>query len=564
EQSRSYHNNVRNANMPGSQQASGSSGARKLPSPPELASRIEEARTSSKLLIQLTQTTPASEFESHELIKEFADRCNMAYRSLQGFANATEPEPDEETLKTLIETCEQLSLASSKYQRAKLAATRHRKSNTSNVNNGYNNAAGMNVNAQEMPAAEPQNAGADSSGYQYPPEKQGAPQSDGYSSGPSAPPTFSPFTASQYSTGNPFSDENRISMNAPRPQQQSQQQHQQQQYQANSNSFFAAATANNTSNQPSQQHSTFPNRAPQAGSYELPASTASQGYSSHTRGLSSLSNAQGQYGDISDVPPPSGPPPGRTHGSTNHTKAGHVQTASEGSHNELYETSPVATTHPNKPTAVPGSYNELYDTSPVATTHPNKPTAVPGSYNELYDTSPVAATHPNKPTAVPGSYNELYDTSPVATTHPNKPTAVPGSYNELYDTSPVATTHPNKPTAVPGSYNELYDTSPVAPAHNTAHTNQPTGPSSAQHNSSSSAYDDLYSLDQEEPRKPSSPTIPDQDVDGKNAPQSGVGGGGAAAAGAGGGGAGGGAQGRVRDDEPMTPVAGVSGSGWRY
>lgn len=45
-----------------------------LPEPGELAGRIEEAKTSSKLLIQLVQSTPTEEFDSNELIKEFAGK----------------------------------------------------------------------------------------------------------------------------------------------------------------------------------------------------------------------------------------------------------------------------------------------------------------------------------------------------------------------------------------------------------------------------------------------------------------------------------------------------------
>ena len=448
EQSRSLQNHVQNANMPGLQQPFGNSGVRQLPPPVELASRVEEARTSSKLLIQLVQTTPPADFDSHELIKEFAERCNMAYRSLQGFANATNPEPDEDTLKTLIETCEQLSLANSKYQRAKLAATRHRKSNHSNVNSGYNNTGAANTNAQEMPAPELQNGGANNMQNQYPPEKARAqPQSHGYLSGPSAPSTFSPFTASQNSAGNPFSDDNRISMNSTRPQQQ-----QQQQYQANSNSFFAAATAN-------QKRSSLSNRPPQAGSYELPASAANQGHSNHNRGTSTT---PGQSDDIASVPPPPGPPPSRTL------------------------------------------------TTPTQTSHLHSPSG--GSYNELYDTSPVASKHGEKHGAAGGVGLGVFEKS----------------------NSPVR----EKPT---------------------------------------SAYDDLYSMDREEPRKPSSPTIPaDEGGAGSGGGGSGTGNAGCSGAGAdsgnsaGNSGAGAGktfagsAQGRLRDDEPMTPVAGVSGSGWRY
>lgn len=95
-----------------------------LPPPVELVGRVEEARSSAKLLIQLVQSTPASELGSNELVKEFAERCQSANRNLQAYMNSTNPPPDEDTLLTLIETCEQLNLASSKHQRALLAARR--------------------------------------------------------------------------------------------------------------------------------------------------------------------------------------------------------------------------------------------------------------------------------------------------------------------------------------------------------------------------------------------------------------------------------------------------------
>ncbi|KAH0547842.1 hypothetical protein FGG08_000100 [Glutinoglossum americanum] len=95
---------------------------RGLPPPPELAGRIEEAKTSAKLLSQVVQSTLPSEVLGNELIKEFADRCLSASRSIQGYINAEDPAPDDDTLLTLIETNDQLSLAMSKHQRAVLQA----------------------------------------------------------------------------------------------------------------------------------------------------------------------------------------------------------------------------------------------------------------------------------------------------------------------------------------------------------------------------------------------------------------------------------------------------------
>ena len=99
--------------------------ARGLPPPHELASRIEEAKTSAKLLLQVVQTTPQAEVHGNDLLKEFADRCQSASRSIQGYINSDNPPPDEDTLLTLIETSDQLTLALSRHQRALLQARRN-------------------------------------------------------------------------------------------------------------------------------------------------------------------------------------------------------------------------------------------------------------------------------------------------------------------------------------------------------------------------------------------------------------------------------------------------------
>lgn len=96
--------------------------SRTLPPPSELSGRIEEARTSAKLLLQLVQSTPSSELLANDLVKEFSERCMAAQRSIQGYINCDNPPPDDDTMLTLIETNEQLSLAASKHQRAILQA----------------------------------------------------------------------------------------------------------------------------------------------------------------------------------------------------------------------------------------------------------------------------------------------------------------------------------------------------------------------------------------------------------------------------------------------------------
>jgi hypothetical protein len=95
-----------------------------LPTPQELATRIEEARNTAKILLQLLQSTPSEQVLDQDLIKEFSDRCQAAQRSMQEYINCTSPPPDDDTLLTLIETNEQLSLAVSRHQRAVLQARR--------------------------------------------------------------------------------------------------------------------------------------------------------------------------------------------------------------------------------------------------------------------------------------------------------------------------------------------------------------------------------------------------------------------------------------------------------
>ncbi|TKA68711.1 hypothetical protein B0A49_03244 [Cryomyces minteri] len=95
-----------------------------LPAPGELSARIEEARTTAKLLLQFLQSTPSNEVLNNELLKEFGERCQSAQRSIQEYINCDSPPPDDDTMQTLIETNEQLSLAGSRYQRSVLQARR--------------------------------------------------------------------------------------------------------------------------------------------------------------------------------------------------------------------------------------------------------------------------------------------------------------------------------------------------------------------------------------------------------------------------------------------------------
>ncbi|RFU72278.1 vhs [Trichoderma arundinaceum] len=94
----------------------------RLPEPVELTSRLEEARSSAKLLEQLVMNTPAVETLDNDLIKEFANRCLSASRSIQGYMVSTDPAPDNDTMENLIDTNEQLQSALSQHQRAMLSA----------------------------------------------------------------------------------------------------------------------------------------------------------------------------------------------------------------------------------------------------------------------------------------------------------------------------------------------------------------------------------------------------------------------------------------------------------
>lgn len=70
--------------------------------------------------------------EGNDLIKEFVDRCRTSSRYIQQYIHATNPAPDEETLLTLIETNDEISVAISQQQRAMLRARKARGASTPN------------------------------------------------------------------------------------------------------------------------------------------------------------------------------------------------------------------------------------------------------------------------------------------------------------------------------------------------------------------------------------------------------------------------------------------------
>ncbi|KAF8535013.1 hypothetical protein BDD12DRAFT_894368 [Trichophaea hybrida] len=102
-----------------------------LPSAEELAARVSEANTSASLLQQLVQSTPPAEIPAHELIKEFTDRCKLAIKSMQMYISADDPPPDADTLTTLIETNDVLSIALEAHRQAVAAVLEGREAPTS-------------------------------------------------------------------------------------------------------------------------------------------------------------------------------------------------------------------------------------------------------------------------------------------------------------------------------------------------------------------------------------------------------------------------------------------------
>lgn len=166
--------------------------SRRLPPPAELSTRIEEAKTSASLLAQVVQSTPPSELLTNELVREFADRCQSASRSVQAYMIAENPSPDNDTMETLIDTNEQLSKALSQHQRGVLNA---RKIMGLNGESGTTPPAvgGLNAPQGYLGASSNRNSAYSTSGSGFAPP-QGPPPGRTDSSfipPPGAPPTLS-------------------------------------------------------------------------------------------------------------------------------------------------------------------------------------------------------------------------------------------------------------------------------------------------------------------------------------------------------------------------------------
>ncbi|TVY73568.1 hypothetical protein LSUE1_G005278 [Lachnellula suecica] len=176
--------------------------SRRLPPPHELSSRIEEARTSAQLLSQTVQSTPPSELLQNELVREFADRCQSASRSVQAYMIAENPSPDNDTMETLIETNEQLGKAMSQHQRAVLSARK---------------AAGLG-NGETTPTVTP--PARTESGFAPPPgppPNQSKPSRKAVSKAPQIPPPGDYAPTDDDDPENPFSDPSEMIAKPPLP-----------------------------------------------------------------------------------------------------------------------------------------------------------------------------------------------------------------------------------------------------------------------------------------------------------------------------------------------------------
>jgi hypothetical protein len=97
-----------------------------LPPPQELDSRIQEARTSADLLIQMLETTSPKELLGSELIREFASRCSSAGMSLDLYMKCDDPSPNSLTMLQLRGARDLITTALLKNQQALYRASSER------------------------------------------------------------------------------------------------------------------------------------------------------------------------------------------------------------------------------------------------------------------------------------------------------------------------------------------------------------------------------------------------------------------------------------------------------
>lgn len=147
---------------------------KRLPDPVELANRLEEAKTSAGLLTQLVANTPTTEVIDNDLIKEFADRCLSASRSIQGYMTAENPGPDNETMERLIDVNEELQRALNSQKRALLSARKEHGDRSQNPSPQPTAPASTNGGAFRPPV--PTSSGA--AGGEFTPPQQAIPRRD--------------------------------------------------------------------------------------------------------------------------------------------------------------------------------------------------------------------------------------------------------------------------------------------------------------------------------------------------------------------------------------------------
>lgn len=157
----------------------------RLPEPAELASRLQEARESAKLLEQLVMNTPAVEILGNELIREFSNRCLSASRSIQGYMVSSNPAPDNDTMESLIDTNEQLQTALSQHQRAMLSARKQ-----------------LGLNGSENPSPAPEQQSLHGSGGSNGVQGWQPPNAAASSSNSSQPPVSNAFSGNSNGNGN--------------------------------------------------------------------------------------------------------------------------------------------------------------------------------------------------------------------------------------------------------------------------------------------------------------------------------------------------------------------------
>ncbi|KAK2929445.1 hypothetical protein FoTM2_009784 [Fusarium oxysporum f. sp. vasinfectum] len=123
---------------------------KRLPDPIELASRLEEARTSAKLLEQVVMNTPP-----------------RASRSIQGYMTSENPTPDNDTMENLIDTNEQLQTALNQHKRAVLSARKQLGLNERSDSQSPSSGKGKETHSYPPPPGPPHQTGEGSSNRPY-------------------------------------------------------------------------------------------------------------------------------------------------------------------------------------------------------------------------------------------------------------------------------------------------------------------------------------------------------------------------------------------------------------